>query len=209
MRKCLYAAFVVVLVGCSSSSSGTSPGANGPGGDAGKEGGALSLDGGPIIPVGVPDGDVPAAGCTYTISGAATATGTCSIDAAYSSSDGGVGFILTTSDPSAAIFEFGGTLVGQTALQSGTYTLAESPEAGAEFATGAGTVAWDMCNNGGCADGMGNTIPNQGSFTLVISDPGPNTQGLLWMAPHGTLSIVMPAVPNTGGSGTVMANVTF
>jgi hypothetical protein len=92
---------------------------------------------------------------------------------------------------------------------SGTYTLSDAaPGAGAQY--NIVTEAWDMCTTSmNCNDAMQHTSSPQGSFTLMVTDPGPATSGILWQSPHGTLTVVMPAQPNGPASGTCTATVTF
>ncbi len=139
----------------------------------------------------------------YAISGATTGSGSCMVNAAYESSLNAVGVGI-----SDGTFSFNAALQARTMLTAGTYTLTDAPEAGATYLTNT-TDEWGMCNNGSCADGAGNAIANFGTFTMTITDPGPATAGVLWMAPHGSIQITMPSVPNTTSTGTVTANVTF
>jgi hypothetical protein len=174
--------------------------------DAGGLGGAGGThDGGGLGGSGGQQAQDAAVSCTYTVTGAATASGTCTIMAAYDQSMGSVDVSFTGSTNHVS---FGGGILGKTTLTAGTYTLADAPEAGATFLVGL-TSEWGMCNNGGCEDGMSNPIPNFGTFTLVITDPGPAQFGMLWSAPHGTLHVNMPSVPNTTSSGTVQLDATF
>ncbi len=106
-------------------------------------------------------------GCTYTVSGAVTASGTCMAMAAYDSKNNtGVGFTVTDGQT----FNFAASIANQTMLTAGTYTLASvQPGAGAEFLQGLTTV-WSNCTTTqNCNDAKGNKIPPQGSFTLIIT----------------------------------------
>lgn len=172
-------------------------------GDGGPEGGLPpSSDGG-----GDANDDTASIGCVVNVSGATTYSEACSVSATYSSADNGVDFLVTT--PSHAFF-FGGTIVGKTTFTAGTYTLSDAPEAGALYIpTGAPTSEWAMCNNNACSDGLGNDVPNQGTFTMTITDAGPLTGGLLWQAPQGSATVTLPADPNTGATGVATATVTF
>jgi hypothetical protein len=88
---------------------------------------------------------------------------------------------------------------------NGTYTLADMPQAGGTWGVG-----WAMCNNGNCADGQGNNIPNQGTFSLTVTDPGPNLfDAGVWNSSHGSGTFHYPFVPNTGTSGTEDITITW
>ena len=198
----------LAFAACSSSSSppvaadaGTAADGGTPLGDAGTspdDGGTLPSDSGASL------GDGSASGCTYTITGASTGSGTCTVGATYDSGMGGIDFGVR----SGSVFNFGATIAGAMTLTAGTYTLTEAPGAGAFYLPSA-MSEWAMCNNGACTDGQTNPIPNQGTFTLTVTDPGPLQSGVLWGAPHGTVQITMPADPGTSASGTVMATATF
>ena len=143
--------------------------------------------------------------CTYTVSGAATASGDCTVQAAYQASNSEVDVTLTGSGGQPT---FGAALVGKSTLATGTYTLADAPAAGGTYLMGT-TSLWAMCNNNMCTDGQGNQVANQGTFTLMIGDPGPATNGILWTSSHGSLVMTLPADPNTTASGTATVMATF
>ncbi len=151
-------------------------------------------------------GGVP---CTYTVSGAQTATGTCTAEAAMSPSSGGVAVVVTA----GSAFDFAATLSAFTVLTDGTYGNADAaPGFGGEYLVGT-TGAYVLCSDSdNCNDAQGNTLPPQGSFDLVITDPGPSTSaggGTLWSAPQGTLTVTMPAQVGGAESGTVTVAVTL
>jgi hypothetical protein len=198
------ASIAFVVVACSSSSSG---GGAQTGSDAGSNdsGSPQSDSGSPDGDSGTPQGDGAATGCTYAVTGAMTASGTCSVQAVYAPADMKVNVTLTSPGP---VLTFAASITNQSTFAAGTYTLTQAPAAGGEF-TPDTTSPWTMCNDNACKDGKGNSIPNQGTFTLTITDTGPAEPGMLWMAPHGTLTMTLPAVPSTTASGTVTANVTF
>jgi hypothetical protein len=142
--------------------------------------------------------------CTYTVSGAQTATGTCTLSAYGSPSDG---IVFSITDHTT--LTFGATLSGMSTLTAGVYTLANAaPGAGAEYLVGTSAV-WDMCTSSNCSDGQGNTSTPQGSFTLDVTDPGPETGGSFWSAPKGSLLLTLPAQPSGSASGMVTVNVTL
>jgi hypothetical protein len=96
-------------------------------------------------------------------------------------------------------------------LSAGTYDDSNvEPGYGAEYLVGT-TGAYVMCSNQ-CDDASGGSVSAQGSFTLVISDPGSSFSangGVLWLEPSGTLSVKMPAQVGGAESGTVTVHVTF
>ena len=215
----------MVIVACESNtnngpsglpgSSGTSgvPGSSGnpgnpttSGGPA--DGGGMTADageGGSPVSDGASDAPVGPTQCTWTATGAMAANGTCTFTVAYGASKNELGFSMTGMPDQV---NFGGAVAGKTTLTAGTYTLADMPQAGGTFIP-APTTPWAMCNNDNCSDGMGNPTPNQGTFTLSISDPGPVTAGVLWQKAHGTLTMTLPADPNTSASGTVTLTAVF
>jgi hypothetical protein len=194
-----------IVVACSSSSSGGGTTQNN-GTDAG---GTQSDAASPATDSGAPsEGGVPsdsgASGCTWTVTGSSMASGTCTMQAALAPADMKIGVTLTSP---GSILTFAAPIDNQTTFKTGTYTLTQAPTAGATFHPDT-TSLWAMCNNNACTDGKGNMVPNQGTFTLTVTDTGPDTTNF-WAAPHGTLTIDMPADPNTTASGAVTATVTF
>jgi hypothetical protein len=142
--------------------------------------------------------------CTYTLSGANSATGTCTVTAGYdppSSSTPGTAIAINTG---GSVFAFGSQLsAGNDFTAGSSYNEGNVVNAAGESLSG--TSAWQVIINDANGD------PNQGSFTLNISSTGPvvtgNNGAMVWQSPHGTLNATMPADP--GASGTVTAQVTF
>ena len=129
--------------------------------------------------------------------------------AAYTSSSGGVAVTVTDGQT----FNFAATLSGQTTLTAGGYTDANAaPGFGSEYLVGT-TGAYVMCSTSqNCNDAQGNTVPPQGSFSLMVSDPGTSQTaggGTLWPTPQGSLDVTMPAQVGGAESGTVMIAVTL
>jgi hypothetical protein len=146
-------------------------------------------------------------GCTFTLSGSYSTSGTCTVTAAYNasspSSPPGLGIEIASS---STVFNFSSKLSSTNNFAAGaSYTQGNVVTAGAETLNG--TAAWQIVIHN--VNGM----PDQGSFTLSISSPGPAitaTDGSMeWMTPHGTLSATMPADSGSGATGTVDAQVTF
>jgi hypothetical protein len=150
-----------------------------------------------------------ATACTYTVSGAQTGTGTCTVMAALTSDSNGVAVVVSGGQG----FEFAATLSGETALTEGTYTDADAaPGFGAEYLVGV-TGAYVLCSTSdNCSDAQGDPSPAQGTFSLTVTSPGPTQTaggGTLWSAPQGTLTVTMPAQPGGAETGTVMVVVTL
>ncbi|MFT3842748.1 MAG: hypothetical protein QM723_37515 [Myxococcaceae bacterium] len=135
--------------------------------------------------------------------GSADGGGECIVQAALDNNPPGVAFTVRDSN-NAAIFAFAGTIDGATTFSAGTYTLADIPVGG-----GVIDECVAICNNGGCADGAGNGIPNYGTFTIHVTDPGPAQMGALWNNSHGDATLNMIAVPATPCSGTDTVSVTW
>jgi hypothetical protein len=204
MKQCfLLVPMMLLLVACGGDDDDTTASGGGGGGAGGGGGGQLA-DGGNGGGVGGGGGD-STTGCTWSTTGAVAASGECTFSAAYSSDEDEVGFSFVDN---GGVLSFGGALVGKRELTTGTYTLADAPTAGGAFNQGTAAL-WDACNDDMRTDGNGDAIPNQGTFTLTISDPGPSTAGLLWQAAHGTLTATLPADPNTPASGVITATAEF
>ena len=181
------------------------PGAGGAGGTGGTGTGGIGTGG--TGTGGTGDSGVTA--CTYTVSGAQTGKGTCTVMAALTADSNGVALVVSGGQS----FEFAATLSGETSLTGGSYTNAQAaPGYGAEYLVGQ-TGAYVLCSTSdNCSDAQGNVAPAQGSFSLTVTDPGPaETVGtaMLWTAPQGTLTVTMPAQPLGAESGTVTVNVTL
>jgi len=200
---------VCALAACSGNAGNSDGGGGGGGGGSGGSGGGgggTQLDGGGGGTGGGSGGGSGggAAGCHWVASGDSSGSGGCMVQAGYSSSKNAVVFTIDDGNTLA----FAADLLNHTTLANGTYTLADAPTAGSSYVVNT-TSAWAMCNNNGCTDGAGNTIPNYGTFTLTVTDPGPATAGILWRQPHGSVELHLPSVPHTTSSGNVLMNVTF
>ncbi len=182
MRLVLVFALACSGLGCTVSS----------GGNAGIDGGSKTDSGG-------------GASCAFTLSGAYSATGTCTAVAGYdptSATNPGVGFNIASGN--TTLFTFASELSTSNNFSAGSYD--QSTVQKAAGSTLNGSAAWLVsAHNSG--------DPDQGSFMLVISDPGPvvtgTNGGMVWTSPHGTLTATMPALAGSGTTGTVAVQVNF
>ncbi len=148
--------------------------------------------------------------CSYTVSGAQTGSGTCSVQAAYDpGKSGGLAFTVT----GGMAFTFGATLTSLTTPAPGTYTDADAaPGFGSDYLVGL-TGVYVMCSTAqNCTDAKGNSMPPQGSFSLTLTSSGTSLSAngaTLWSAPQGTLTATLPAQPKGSESGTVVVTVTL
>jgi hypothetical protein len=191
--------FVLVLaLACSGLGCGGSGGGGG-GGSGGTGGGSGTMD-----MAGGGGGGGTGGGCTFTLSGANSATGSCTVNAGYdppSNSNPGTAIAFNTG---GSVFAFGSQLsTGNDFTAGKTYDQGNVVNAAGESLSG--TSAWQVIKNN--VNGM----PDQGSFTLTLSSTGPvvtaSNGAMVWSMPHGTLNATMPADP--GATGTVTAQVTF
>ena len=179
--------------GSGSGSSGSGSSSSGSGSSSGSSSGGGTDDGG--------GGDGGGGGaCSWTVTGGVSANGTCLAAGAYA--NGSLNFGLTEPTENTAN-EFGFSLFlgpDAAAFQPGTYTTANVLEAAGEYVSVVGTSvkALDYSDSDGGADG---------GFTLVITSVGTEVTidgGIVWEAPHGTLSVTLS--PKTGatlpGTGT-------
>jgi hypothetical protein len=177
---------------------------DGGGGSDGGGGGSDSGDhdsGGTITDSGG-GSDSVAVGCTWSVSGAATASGNCTADVGYGSSSSQLSIAITSA---SGFFSFGAVLGNSPSFAPGTWTYAGVTKAGAPFVE-LPNKAWDMSKGN-----MSGTTP-QGDFTLIITQVGPEFMtdgGDLWAAAHGSVTITM--LPSTGSpaTGTVNGQITF
>ena len=140
--------------------------------------------------------DAVAMGCTWSVSGGATGSGTCSVSVAFGASTSQLAVAITGG---TGFFTFSAQIGSTASFAAGTWTYASVSVAGADFVQI--PVAWDMSKGN-----TSGTTP-QGDFTLNITQTGPDFMvdgGDLWAAPHGNLTITMP--PSAGN--TSMTNVT-
>jgi hypothetical protein len=215
--------WMIAPAGCSPSAGGGGTGSDSgaPGHDGGGDAGGTETGGpdgsGPTDASGHPDGggggpdgskptdgggtDGPPTKCTYTATGAATGTGTCTVGVAY----GGKTSQLVISMTGATGYFTFSTQLGSTATFSpGTYTYAEVPVAGADWVVI--PDAWDMSK--GSVDG----VTPQGDFTLNITSVGPEDMldgSDLWPTAHGNLNITLPPKTGDPASGNVTVEVNF
>jgi len=182
--------------------SGSADGGSTDGRGGGSDSGTNDMDSGGSLTDsgGGPDG--VAAGCTWSVSGGATASGTCIVDVAFSGGTKNQLAIALTDG--TGLFSFSAQLAMTASFVAGTWTYADVSIAGAVYVVI--PVAWDMSK--------GNTSGTtaQGDFTLTITQPGPEVMldgSDLWASPHGTLTVTMP--PSHGNSSTtnVIGQATF
>ena len=145
-------------------------------------------------------------GCTFTLSGSDSTTGTCTAAAGYDPSSGTNPGLAISIASSSAVFNFGGQLSASNNFGAGaSYNQGTVVNAAGETLNG--TAAWQVVIHD--VSGM----PDQGSFTLQISDSGPvvtgNNGAMVWTSPHGTLTATMPADSGSTATGTVTAQATF
>ncbi len=141
-------------------------------------------------------GPTSGGGCTYTISGAQTASGTC-VPAIVNDSQG-LHFGIVASDSTYAIAS---DLPG-TAIQATSYDLSATTKTVSTFASG--TSLWAAFYNDG-------QHANQGTVSFTITDIGQQVQGsggTAWTNPHGTATATLTSADQFA-TGTITATVTF
>jgi hypothetical protein len=145
--------------------------------------------------------DAPSVG-SVTLSGGVTATAPITAVAAYSSSQGQLGFAISTSSGTYPSLAVAIQLAG-TSLQPGTYTSSNTVKAGASVQQSqSGSATWAQFFNQGTAD--------QGTFSLTISSAGAEFDSggdKAWPSPHGTYTATL--TPVSGASGNVTVSVSF
>lgn len=149
-------------------------------------------------------GDMAGPGCNFTLSGSISTMGFCTATASWDPAKPALAIAIATN---ATAFSFSSQLSVTNDFTAGkSWNQGSVVIAGAETIDG-GTAAWQATAHN--TSGM----PDQGSFTLDISDPGPviagNSGALIWASPHGTLDATMPAVTGSTATGTVTAQVSF
>jgi hypothetical protein len=144
-----------------------------------------------------------ATGCTYTLSGAVTANGTCTSAGAYTANNAITAWGITPGSTSP-VFGFSAEL-GTTpaAFQAGTYTPANVLKADGEYTVVNGTSvqAWTVQASDGGAQ--------SGTFSLDIASTGTEIVvdgGAVWPA-HGTLSLTLEA--SGSDAGVINATTSF
>jgi hypothetical protein len=179
----------VVTLGCGNSTLG--PGPSGTGGNEGTGGGG------------------GATSCSYTVTGAQSASGTCMAEGYYVPGDTAVDFEVNA----PPIFGFRTSVPGIPALSTGTFDNTSVPPGYSGLYQSSTGAVYYLCPVDSCADAQGiGPIPPQGSFMLSISDVGPSMSAsgdTTWSAPQGALTVTMPAQPGGAASGTVVVDVTF
>lgn len=242
IRSLLLSGSILALAsgGCSSSSGPASSDAGGvgsetdaaPSTDAATLGDAsVGVDGSPPADGAAPDGAAAAdasasadgssfpASCTYTLSGATTGTGGCTVTAQFDGSTLTV-LVMTTGT-------FPQPLLGAELGTTSTFSTGVTTDATAVWSAGqydilaqAPNAEWALCHRPGnpCSDGMSNPFNDVGTFTLTIASTGsaplmvPGDDGaeiVEWMQPHGSLAMTLVADPETGTTGTVAVAATF
>jgi hypothetical protein len=177
-------------VGSGSGSGGSGSGSGSGGSSSGGSSGSGS-GGGSTVP------------CTWTVSGGATASGSCTAVAAYAANNAitAFSFIPTQSSPIFSIsVELGTT---PAAFQTGTYTSSNVLKAEGEYFVLNGDVpsVWTMSDNDAGLDG-GFTLTLTSTGTQYVVDAGDS-----WVNPHGTVSLTLN--PSTGTSTQVTGTATF
>jgi hypothetical protein len=139
----------------------------------------------------------------FTLSGARSESGSCTVTAAYDPSASSPGFTI---EISGGDFTFASWLSMTNNFTAGaSFNQGNVKNAAGE--TLLNTEAWSVVVHDS------SSMPDQGSFALNISSPGPTVAGtngaLAYTEAHGSLSAMMPAITGSGASGSVTAQVTF
>lgn len=146
--------------------------------------------------------------CTITFSGALTGTQSCYAAAGngYKSGSSGNGFGLgTTSNTVAQSFAFAVDL-GSDSIGTGSYSNTATAKPAGAGATTSANKAWVMEAHSTSGD------PDQGTYTLNLSDLGTGittSNGTGYANPHGSLTVVLKPVTQTGAAGDLTATVSF
>jgi hypothetical protein len=140
--------------------------------------------------------------CTVKVSGAASGgDSNCVVAGGWNNQSD---LTFGVSDRSGA-FSFGGNLSSTKEFTARTWDDSNALGGGAQYQVG--DAVWAFVLNATNHD-----PPDQGSFSLTIDDPGPETVGndsSTWISPKGELTIHLTAVPKTGATGEVIADVSF
>jgi hypothetical protein len=139
------------------------------------------------------------ANCTYSLSGAKSGSGSCTVEGGWSEGDAETSF---TAAAAGGAFSFVTELSHTNNFSSGSYSTANVISSGAQADDGG--AGWALIDDA--------TGSDQGDFTLQLDGTGAPTVGngaTVWLDPSGSLSIDLPAVPGSGASGTVHVAVSF
>jgi hypothetical protein len=149
--------------------------------------------------------DAIAPDCTWTVEGGAGTSesgGSCTFQVTAVS---GLQCALDGIGGGYPDLTFTASLLDQTTLVPGVYTVGDAsgswdPHTGYEVIYG-----WAMCMGSICTASK----PAQGSFTLTISDSGPDDGGGVWSGVTGSLTLVMPGAFATAAHSTAQVDVNF
>ena len=138
--------------------------------------------------------------CAIKLSGEITGNLSCTVAVIYDGQDTGFGLTVQQSEPGASAYV---TTAG--AAKTGTFTDANCVECSISAFTSTGNPppTWEMHL----------TPAKQGSFSVTIDSLGSGTNGANGMVaypdPHGSATAVLPALQDTGATGTVNLSATF
>jgi hypothetical protein len=169
-----------------------------------------------------------AIGCTYTISGSATGSGTCTVSVAFNGGELSVTFENAAAEEVSAPLTFAAHLGTTSDFAPGTFTQATTAFSAGEYVVVADVIPlpptgdWLLCYRPGdpCAGyaptGPAPMINNVGTFTLDITSTGPQTlvpgdggSFPAWQAMHGTLTATYVAQQGSGTTGSIKIDATF
>jgi hypothetical protein len=147
-------------------------------------------------------GDAGSVACVLTLSGAVTATASCSGGGSNDATTNATRFDLgAVNNPSFQSFSF--------SIQLGTGDLIAKTYDASNVASALGALLvppaklWNEFTRD-------STSPDLGTFSLVITDPGLHYPGgTIYFYSHGTLDATLGPNTLTGASGTVTVHITF
>jgi hypothetical protein len=145
----------------------------------------------------------PSANCSIALSGAVTATLSCTAhSAAYNSANNTGGFVLSAA-ATAAVQSFSAAVGTTGQPTTGTFTQSSGSLNGSGVVVrGTGNQIWSSTVGSG----------TQGTFSLVVRDLGSSVSangGTAWPLIHGTLNATLPGVPGSGATGSVTVVASF